>query len=176
MTGAEVSPKGRTPEGVLPGDFILKAGRDGFSPLVYLGQRLRYPESLARYTHAALVSDRDGGLIEATWRGVMRTHLSKYEGDEYVFVRVRSVPWDRAQALLFAESVADERYGYGYLGIVAVALWLLTGTRLWFGLSGSVFCSALVAEALTRSGFVWPKPPSMMLPADLAAYFGVADG
>jgi hypothetical protein len=169
----EFSPAGHTPTDLLPGDLLLKAGRDGFSPLVRFGQSLRYPERHARYTHVAFVAGRDGELIEATWRGVLRTHLSKYESDEYVFVRIDADEKDRSQALAFAESVADERWGYGYLGIVSVVLWLLTGTRLWFGLSGTAFCSALGAEADARCGYVWPKPPFAMLPADLAAFFGV---
>jgi hypothetical protein len=34
-------------------------------------------------------------------------------------------------------------------------------------------CSVFVSDALTRAGYVWPRPPFAMMPADLALYFDV---
>jgi len=40
-------------------------------------------------------------------------------------------------------------------------------------LGGTGAVSAGVEDALTRAGYVWPRPPFAMMPADLARYFEV---
>jgi hypothetical protein len=37
-----------------------------------------------------------------------------------------------------------------------------------FGLVGTAICSGFVAEALVRTGVIFEKPPSHMMPSDLA--------
>ncbi len=39
--------------------------------------------------------------------------------------------------------------------------------------SGTAICSGFVCDALTRAGYIWPRPPISMMPADLARYFDV---
>ena len=66
------------------GDFVLVAGTHFNSRLIRFGQKLRIHGSdrrHLRWTHAALIVDRDGSLIEAVGTGVRRWHLDRYHQD-----------------------------------------------------------------------------------------------
>ena len=72
--------------------------------------------------------------------------------------------------MVFAESVlsAPYRTQYGWLTIASIVLTLLTNSKLVFGMVGTAICSGFVAQALVRTGIIFDKPPSNMMPADLA--------
>jgi hypothetical protein len=158
------------------GDFILtgRAEQTAVSWAIKLGAKLRdYPESARRYNHAALVLNEHGDLAEALGGGVKRTHISKYRDDDYTYVVTDITPSDQAQVLAFAENVLASRTKYGFVTFVGLGLYCVTGGKLCIQKAGTAICSGFVSDALTRAGFIWPRPPFAMMPADLAAYFGV---
>lgn len=162
------------------GDFVLTHGDAWTSKLIRFGQRLRIHGADRRFTHwnhaAILVSD-EGALIEALGRGVSRTHLSKYREAEYHLVRIGASPQDRDQARAFADWAAGPGDGegqrYGFLTIVSIAYTLLTGGRFTFAIDGQAICSGLVARAMERTGAIFNRTPTHIMPADLAKYYEV---
>jgi hypothetical protein len=65
-------------------------------------------------------------------------------------VHVHASVEDQAEMLRFADSSVSEPYGF--LNDVCVALSLLFGNLIEFGLSGQSMCSGFVASAETRMG------------------------
>ena len=88
------------------GDIVLVAGTHLNSRLIRFGQKLRIHGADRRYvkwTHAALIVDRDGSLIEAVGAGVRRWHLDRYRDDDYVVVRIHTSEENRDEVVHFAE-------------------------------------------------------------------------
>ena len=167
-----------------PGDFVLTHGDAWTSKLIRFGQRLRIHGDDRKYTHwnhAAIIVSEDGALIEALGAGVMRTQLSKYEASEYHLVRIAADGDDRAQAVAFAEWAAGDtgdphggkRQRYGFLTLVSIAYTLVTGGKFTFGIDGQAICSGLVARAMERTGAIFNRTPTHIMPADLAKYYAV---
>jgi hypothetical protein len=110
--------------------------------------------------------------VEALGGGVKRRNLAVYRDTEYTVVKIDPIvqaPEDRHQAVLFAEWSLDQPYGF--LSIVSIAYGLLTGGKFTFGFDGQHICSGLVARALERTGAIFNRTPSHIMPADLAKYF-----
>lgn len=164
--------EGERAENLQPGDFILTHRRSLITSLISFGQSLRNEWTLAGYTHAALVLSEDGDLAEALDKGVVEGHIRNYDREHYRLFRVRASSHDQVQILNFADSVLDARWEYSYLTIASIILQLATGSTLTFSRAGTAICSGFVAEALVRAGFVFDKPPHVMMPADLAREFG----
>jgi uncharacterized protein YycO len=142
--------------------------------MIRLAQKIRGRERRYSYwSHAAVIVDRDGSLVEAESRGVIRSPLSKYEPEEYHLVDLGSSAddRDRRQVAAFAESLVGQPFGF--LDMFSVALSLFTGAKVNVSYESHLMCSALVARALERTDAVFPDEPSHMLPADLARYYGV---
>ena len=78
---------------------------------------------------------------------------------------------NRTHEVEFAQACLHNHYGW--LTIVSIALSLLTGSKLGFGVDGQEICSALVARCLERTGEIFPTDPWHIMPADLAKYYGV---
>lgn len=152
-------------------------GRAWTSKLIRFGQRLRFRGEDTRYTrwnHAAIFVDAGGDLVEALGGGVKRRNIAVYKGTEYTVVSIDKVVQanaDRQQAVQFAEWSLDQPYGF--LSIVSIAYGLLTGGKFTFGFDGQHICSGLVARALERTGAIFNRTPSHIMPADLAKYFEV---
>ncbi len=158
------------------GDFVLVAGYHFTSRLIRFGQKLRIHGADRRYvrwTHAALIVDADGTLIEAVGTGVRRWHLDGYRGDDYVVVRVATSEENRDEVVRFAEWALRNKARYSRLSTVSIALSMLTGSRLTFFIDGQFVCSGLVACALERTGAIFDRGPAHIAPADLAKYFRV---
>lgn len=171
-------PVGEAAQGPRAGDFLLTGvTAQGFvSWAIKVGSWLRrYEAPFRRFSHAALVIDDDGTLAEALSKGVRRSPLSKYTRADYVLVRTGVADHDRAQILRFAEAVLDARTRYGFATMFGLGLYCVTGAQLTIQLSGTAICSGFVSDALTRAGFIWPRPPFAMMPADLARCFDVRD-
>jgi uncharacterized protein YycO len=171
---------GEEPTGYDPGDFILTHGEAWTSKLIRFGQRLRIHGADRKYTHwnhAALVASPSGDLIEALGRGVSLTHISHYKADEYHLVRIGASTDDRQQAVDFGHWAAGLKEGsrqrYGFLTIVSIGYTLLTGGKFTFGLEGQSICSGLVARAMERTGAIFNRTPTHIMPADLAKYYEV---
>lgn len=91
-------PRGQAAANVVPGDFILVHGHSFISGLIRLGEALRIhgaDRTYAYWNHAALVVTGDGGLIEATGRGVQRANLADYSQSDYQLVRIDATEADR---------------------------------------------------------------------------------
>jgi hypothetical protein len=177
---AEVThhPSGDTAQDPRVGDFVLTGlkAQGIVSWAIKAGSWLRrYEAPYRRFSHAALVIAEDGTLAEALARGVQRSPLSKYAPADYVLVRTGVVEPDRTQVLRFAEAVLDakERTRYGLVTILGLGLYCLAGAQVCIQEAGTAICSGFVSDALTRAGYVWPRPPFAMMPADLARYFRV---
>jgi uncharacterized protein YycO len=156
------------------GDFILCERRGFIARCIRLGQSIRFrgpDRKYARFTHAALVVSRDGALVEATSKGVERSHLTKFKDVPYVMVHTYTGHEDQGQILRFANRVVGEEYGYAT--IACCVLGLLTGGAFTFGFQGQSICSGLVARAQERSGAYFDRLAEDIMPADLARYYKV---
>jgi hypothetical protein len=166
---------------LIPGDIILTEiqGQGWISKAVKIGAMMRYgrKSKFVKYSHVALVIDDDGYLIEALSDGVRLTHISKYNGLFYVHIPTGAFmsQEDREQVVNFAKSVLDARTKYGWLTIVCLGIYCLTGGNFVFQRAGTAICSGLVCDALTRSDWIWPRPPFAMMPADIAAVLSEAN-
>jgi hypothetical protein len=177
-TAAHVThhPPGDTATGLAVGDFLLTGVvQQGLvSRAIKFGALLRgIPKPFRRFSHAALVIDADGTLAEALARGVVRSPLSKYAPANYVIVHTKVTGQDSEEVLKFAEAVLATRVRYGFVTIAGLALYCLSGTSLCIQKAGTAICSGFVSDALTRSTYIWPRPPYSMMPADLAQFFDV---
>jgi len=191
IEAVQLVPAGKEATTFEPGDFILTHGDAWTSRLIRFGQGLRIhgPDRVyTHWNHAALIVDQDGGIIEALGAGVTRRSLDAYKPKEYTIVRIAADKDDRAQAVRFGrwatgevdpatgEQLVDgdgKRVRYGWLTIASIAYSLITGGKFSFSLAGQEICSGLVARALERTGIIFPvKPPTHIMPADLAKYYG----
>jgi hypothetical protein len=165
---------GQQVEDPSPGDFILTHRYRPYSFIISHGQKLRFTgksRPFAHWSHAVMVTGTDGSIVEALGHGVMRNNISRYRHVEYHYVHVNMDDHDREQAVAFAEACVGQKYGWGT--ILGLAFCLATGSRLQFGFNGTEICSGLVARALERGSFIFPKAPNTMMPADLAEQFDV---
>lgn len=168
---------GEAPEIVRPADFILTHRRHRPMPaLIALAQRRRFrgaARAFAHWSHAALVISADGTLVEAEGTGVRRSPLSKYRENEYHLVRMDGRLDD--QQRLAATRAAELWVGdaFGYLVMLALTIWLLTGAPVRWVRRDHQICSGLVARALTFGGQRFARDAAFMLPADLAETYRV---
>jgi len=185
-----IGPKSATPQSFPPGeqpatwqvgDVILTHNATSFiSKLIRFGQRLRYrgdKSGYAWYNHVAVVVSPDGDLIEALGRGIVKTHASRYDTEFYSYIDVGLNESDRTAVGQYAQRVSDLNSRYGYVQIVAIAISLLTNSKLQFAVQGQNICSGFAAEAL-RAGGYWFEykgkiaSSSFVTPADFAHAFG----
>jgi uncharacterized protein YycO len=172
----ELVERGRSAEGYEPGDFVLVATKRAGGFVIRLGQKLRIrgeDRKYVKWTHAALIADADGTLIEAVGTGVREYPLKKYEKLEYLIVRIVASPENRAEIVEFARWALRRKARYNNLATVSIGLSMLTGSKLAFYIDGRFVCSGLVARALERSGRIFDRDPAHIAPADLAKYYAV---
>jgi hypothetical protein len=157
------------------GDVILvdRNAQGWISWSVKFGAKLRYGflNPNTQYSHAAIVYDAQEPvtIVEATaLSGVQLAYLSKYERSEYVVVPAHITAHDFNQVQAYLDSVLDERASYDFTTIAGLSLYAATGSKLCVQHAGSVTCSGLVCEALTRAGVVWKRPPYACTPADIS--------
>lgn len=172
---------GETPSVWIPGDFILTSNlapwhsRDGFvSAGIRQAQRHRYKgedRKFCHWNHAAYVTGDMGILVEALAHGVEITHADKYTPREYHVVHPDLDPEGRDKAVKFAlDKVGDE---YAYLAILSVAFALQFNATIQFTEANTLFCSGLVASALTAGGIIFKENPTWVVPAGLGKKFDV---
>jgi hypothetical protein len=163
---------GRSAEGFEPGDFLLVASTTFRGRVIRWGQERRIhgeDRKYVKWTHAALIVDADGTLIEAVGHGVREYSLKNYEHEEYLVVRIVADPDDRAEMVDFARAALNKPYNR--LATVSIGLSMLTGSKLTFFVDGQFVCSGLVARALERTGRIFDRDPANIAPADLAKYY-----
>lgn len=154
---------------VLPGDVGFADQRGFVNWWIRFAQRRKYGTGpAARWNHTFMVTGIGGELVQAESSGMARGHLSDYNGQEFVVLRPFYA--DRADIAAAAiEELLTEHDRYGFLTIASVAISLLTGTRLRFGLSGTEICSGAVAYALTRANVDMGPDCEFDTPADVYA-------
>jgi uncharacterized protein YycO len=159
-----------------PGDFILSHRNRPIAGLISLGQKRRFRGAdaiYAHWSHCAVIVDRDGTLVEAEALGVVRSPISRYRAAEFHLVRLGPEldPEGRKHAVEYANSQIGK--GFGYLALVGVSIYLLTGVPVRLMRRGHQICSELVVRALQAGGLLSDADPSLTLPADLARTFDV---
>lgn len=150
-----------------PGDVVLtgRKAQGTISKAIKFGSKLRGADGLAdRFSHTALIVSAEGDIAEAQEKGVVYDHISKYDRDDYVVIHTETCPHDQLQILAYAKSVVDTKTKYGFATFVGLAIYCITGAGIVVGVSGTAICSGFVADALTRAGVIWSRPPFSMMP------------
>jgi len=159
-----------------PGDFILTHRHNPIAGLISAGQKRKFrgPDAVyAHWSHCALIVDPGGGLVEAEDTGVRRSPISRYKADEFHLVRLGSEFEPAARERSVEYTNAQVGQSFGYLALVGVSIYLLTGWPLRLMRRNHQVCSGLVVRALQAGGLLADMDPSTTLPADLAKRFGV---
>jgi uncharacterized protein YycO len=160
----------------VPGDFILTHRHHLIAGLISLAQKRRFRGAdavYAHWSHAALIVEQDGTLVEAEMMGVRRSPVSEYRDDEYHLARLRPefASEARARAVAFAQGQVGQ--GFGYLDMFGAILYLLFGWPLRLVRRNHEICSSLVVRALQAGGLVPDLDPALTLPGDLAKLFDI---
>jgi hypothetical protein len=150
-----------------PGDIGFVSQPGFINWWIRFAQRRKYGRYsvAARWNHVFIVTDIYGGIIEADPGGVTRANLRKYRNQDF---ELRRPPYGPGGAAIVV-AAATEHLGrkYGFLTIASVALSLLTGTKLRFGISGQEICSGEAADDMTRANIDCGPDESFDTPADL---------
>lgn len=158
-----------------PGDFILTHRESFYSWLIDFGQKLRFKKQPSYYTHAAIITGNSGELVEALGTGVKEDNISKYRNVFYTYVEIDAEDKPRQWVKEYAQTMAKRRTSYGWLEILSLGIQILTGLRVALSLDGHMICSGLVATALERTGVIFPRNASCMMPVDLAEFYNVSN-
>jgi len=159
-----------------PGDFILSHRNRPIAGLISLGQKRRFRGAdavYAHWSHCATIVEKDGTLVEAEALGVVKSPISKYRAAEFHLVRLGPEldAEGRKRAVEYSNSQIGK--GFGYLALVGVSIYLVTGLPLRLMRSGHQICSELVVRALQAGGLLRDADSSLTLPADIAKRFNV---
>jgi uncharacterized protein YycO len=159
-----------------PGDFILAHRHHVLAGLISQAEKRRFrgvDEVYAHWSHAAIVVESDGTLVEAEVMGVVQSPISRYRDDEYHLVRLGPdfLPENRERSVAYATKQVGQ--GFGYLAMLGAGGYLLFGSPLRLVRRNHLICSGLVVRALQEGGMVPDLDPDMTLPADLAKAYGV---
>ena len=160
----------------VPGDFILAHRRRFIAGLISLAQKRRFRGAdavYAHWSHAAVIVEKDGALVEAEMTGVKLSPISKYRDDEYHLVRLGPEFASDARARAAAYAKGRVGQGFGYLDLFGAILYLLFGWPLRLVRRNHEICSGLVVRALQTGGQVPELDPALTLPADLAKLFDI---
>jgi hypothetical protein len=176
MASAERYGPGEEAEFFVPGDFILAHRHHLIANLISMAEKRRFKGAdsvYAHWSHAALIVENEGTLVEAEMTGVQRSPISRYRDDEYHLVRLGPAfaPEARARAVAFAKGQVGQ--GFGYLDMLGAILYLLFGWPLRLVRRNHEVCSSLVVRALQAGGLVPELDPALTLPGDLAKLFDV---
>lgn len=158
-----------------PGDFILTRGDTWYAAAIRFGQALTGTDKrYCRVNHAALIVSGDGDILEALANGITPGNLSKYHDNDYIVVRLKpevTNDWARINMMRFANHAKNSKYDW--IDIFSICLTVLTAGRfkIMFGTANRMICSAFVATALLRTGFVFEKDANHIMPSDLAEIF-----
>jgi hypothetical protein len=157
-----------------PGDIILVRHKHWLSLLIrcFVRMRHRAPEErrYAYWSHAALVLNSAGYLVEVNSRGVVVSHIGQYRECDYHYVWLDLPEAGRRAAVQFARSCLKQKYSLRNFLLLAASIAL--GDRLRIPDSGQG-CVSLIARALQQAGVRFERKPTEMTPADLAKRFGV---
>ena len=167
------------PEAICRGDVVLvdELGQGLVSASIALGEVLRYgcASPYTQWTHTAIVYDAsfqdpaDVSIVEArASTRVHKTSLSKY-ANHYAIVHTKVDDSDWLEVKHFLDNVLEKRERYDYVAYAGLLLYDLFASNVCIQRAGTATCSGLVADALTRAGYIWTRPPYATTPANIAA-------
>lgn len=151
-----------------PGDVGLAHGSGLVDWAIRFAEARRYGSKSqeARWNHAFLIIDENGGLIEAAGQGVRRDTMEKeYAHGDYVVLRPPFGEGGADRAIATMTKMLSDKYGY--LEIVCEALAFLTQTKLRFGFANQQICSGAVSYALDQGGIPMGEDEEWNSPADV---------
>jgi hypothetical protein len=159
-----------------PGDFILAHRHNFLAGLISQAEKRRFRGAEAVYahwSHAAIVVDADGGLVEAEVMGVIRSPISRYRDDEYHLVRLGPEFQAEGRERTVGYALKQVGQAFGFLAMLGASVYLLFGRPLRVVRRNHQICSGLVVNALHEGGILSALDPVLTLPADLAKAFDV---
>ena len=168
------SPPGEIVTGLRRGDLVLIRGAGWLGRAIRLGAWRRFGPEFPRYgywSHAALVVNDHGHLLEVHARGVALCDIEKYRDVDFCHVRLPLGDRARYDASTFACAFLGQRYDIW--GFVLLGLSVSLGDVFRVPDTGRPGCVSLIVRALERAGLSFDRPPADMMPADLARQFGV---
>lgn len=162
----------------VPGDILLvddyAGATDWLGALIRDGERAR-GDGGDTWTHSALIVTPAGDLVEALQQGVVRSHISKYDGARTKVLSLGVPANDPRRAYAVRHALSLDGDGYGVLDFLSLAFSVLFRDRFSAHIDGMPICSELVArsvESCTDHGF--PYAPERVMPGDLDATLGGA--
>lgn len=165
---------GEAATGFSPGDFFLVCDwrEDILGKLIQAGSRVRYGNvDLARWSHSGVIVGADGTIAEAEAPGIQLNNISKYRDADLYVVRPAVSDQQRRLAVAYARNQVGDPYDV--IDFVALALQLLTGSKLSLHTDGRFICSGLVSRCTEKYIVGYPRASECMMPADLADYWDV---
>lgn len=168
------SPPGNIVGGLRRGDLLLIRGPGWLGRAIRLGAWRRFGPEFSRYghwSHAALVVNDDGHLLEVHARGVALCGIEKYRDVDFCHVRLPLGERARYNVSAYACGFLGQRYDIW--GFVLLGLSVTLGDRFTVPDTGRPGCVSLIVRALERAGLTFDRAASDMMPADLARQFGV---
>lgn len=155
-----------------PGDFILTHGTAFYSKGIEREQKRRYPghPEWTHWTHAALIINEQGDLLQALGNGIVGGNVADYPDHKvYDISQVAPTDEDRARVVRFA--LSQKGIPYDWIDIASILISLTLHIKLSFEVEGHYICSGFVARCLERTLAIFPRTAEHMMPADHAAYF-----
>lgn len=167
-------PPGEIFTGLRTGDLVLIRGPGWLGRTIRLAAWRRFRGDFPRYgywSHAALVVNDAGHLLEVHARGVALCGIEKYRNCDFCYVRLPLSDPARRQAANYARRHIGQRYDL--MGFVLLGVSVTFGDLLRVPDTGRPGCVSLIARALENAGVVFDRPAPELMPADLAKKFGV---
>lgn len=131
----------------------------------------------SHYNHAFIITDFNGGIIEADPGGARRSNISAYGTDDIVFCTDKPTEKQVAQILTKAETLLGTPYGW--TDIARLALRCLGLQWGWLTRAAdnerAMICSQLVAACGDSAGLDWNcgrEAAAAVTPGDLATRAG----
>jgi hypothetical protein len=167
-------PPGEIITGLRKGDLVLIRGPGWLGRAIRLGAWRRFRKDDLRYgywSHAALVVNDAGHLLEVHARGVGLCTIEKYRATDFCYLRLDLSEAARREAAHYARGFLGQRYDLA--GFVLLGLSVTLGDLFRVPDTGRPGCVSLIVRALTRAGITFDRAAPDMMPADLAKRFGV---
>ena len=165
-----------------PGDVFFVEQHDWVSWWIRFAQKRKWGSKnpVALWNHCGLVVGTDGEVIQANPGGMGAGNLTEYALTQTTILRPPYQPaWEdsglvhldgsRIACAAMEELLANHDH-YGWWTIFSVALTLMTGTRLRFGVANCLICSGAVSYALTRANIDVGDDSDWNSPSDLMDY------
>ncbi|HEY4141140.1 MAG TPA: hypothetical protein VGM57_06995 [Pseudolabrys sp.] len=168
------SPPGEIVTGLRRGDLVLIRGPGWLGKAIRLGAWRRFRDDYKRYgywSHAALVVNDKGHLLEVHARGVALCSIEKYRDTDFCHVRLDLSEAARDEATRYAQQHVGQHYDLW--GFVLLGISVTFGDLFRVPDTGKPGCVSLIARALQRAGITFDRAPPELMPADLAKRFGV---